>query len=74
MDLQQIVYVPKGLSDQVLLGQIRRLLLRFYLRPGTIVNYIRRAIEAHAVYLKVAKGLLSRVAHRNSSMTINQDK
>jgi hypothetical protein len=56
-----------------LLGQIRRLLLRFYLRPGTIVNYIRRAIGAHAVFLKVAKGLLSQGHRQNSSMNTKRD-
>lgn len=60
MDLQQIVYVPPGLSDQILRGQIRKLLLRFYLRPGTITNYIRRAVGAHAVFLRLAKELLNR--------------
>ena len=65
MDLQQIVYVPPGLSDQIMRGQIRKLLLRFYLRPGTIANYIRRAIGAREVFLKVAIGLLSQKHRRN---------
>jgi radical SAM superfamily enzyme YgiQ (UPF0313 family) len=73
MDLQQIVYAPPGLSDQFLLGQIRKLLLRFYLRPGIIAKYIWRAFEAHAVFLKFAKGILSQGHRRNSSMTAERD-
>jgi anaerobic magnesium-protoporphyrin IX monomethyl ester cyclase len=60
MDLQQIVYVPPGLTGPTLQSQIRKLLLRFYLRPGTIANYLRRAIGAHAVFLKLAKEFLKR--------------
>ncbi len=73
MDLHQIVYVPPGLSDQILLVQIRKLLLHFYLRPGTIANYIRRAISARDVFLKVAKGFLSQGHRRNSSITTKRD-
>lgn len=46
MDLQQIVYVPDGLSKELLLSAIRRLLLRFYLRPATVFNYLRRLLSA----------------------------
>jgi len=60
MDLQQIVYVPLGLTSQFLLGQIKKLLLRYYLRPGTILNYIRRACGAREVFLGVAKEFLKR--------------
>jgi radical SAM superfamily enzyme YgiQ (UPF0313 family) len=73
MDLQQIVYVPPGLSGPILQSQIRKLLLRHYLRPGTIANYIRRAIGARQVFLKVAKGLLSQGHRRNSSITTKRD-
>ena len=55
MDLQQIVYVPPGLTSQFLLGQVKKLLLSFYFRPRTILNYIRRAIGAREVYLSGAK-------------------
>ena len=60
MDLQQIVYVPPGLSGQILLGQIKKLLLRYYLRPKTILNYVRRAIGAREVLLSVAKEIFGR--------------
>lgn len=59
MDLQQIVYVPPGLTSQFLLGQIKKLLLRFYLRPRTIANYLRRAVGAREIFLSAAKELLS---------------
>ena len=73
MDLQQIVYVPPTLSDQILLGQIRRLLLRFYLRPKTLANYMRRAIGAHEVFLKAAKGLLRQGCRRDSSSSAKRN-
>jgi len=73
MDLQQIVYVPPGLSARFMIGQIRKLLLCFYLRPGTIASYIRRAIVAREVFLKVVKRLLSKGHNRKSAMTTNWD-
>ncbi|MGB9082222.1 MAG: radical SAM protein [Desulfuromonadaceae bacterium] len=60
MDLQQIVYIPPGLSSQILLGQIKKLLLRYYLRPGTVLNYLRRAIGAREVFVSAAKEFFSR--------------
>jgi radical SAM superfamily enzyme YgiQ (UPF0313 family) len=60
MDLQQIVYVPPGLTSQFLVGQIKKMLLRYYLRPRIISNYFRRAIGAREVFLRAANDLLSR--------------
>jgi radical SAM superfamily enzyme YgiQ (UPF0313 family) len=60
MDLQQIVYIPPGLSSRILLGQIKKLLLRYYLRPGTVLNYLRRAIGAREVLVSAAKEFFSR--------------
>jgi radical SAM superfamily enzyme YgiQ (UPF0313 family) len=60
MDLQQIVYIPPGLSSQILLGHIKKLLLRYYLRPGTVLNYLRRAIGAREVFVSAAKEFFSR--------------
>ncbi len=73
MDLNKIVYVPPGLSDQIVLRKIRKLLLRFYLRPATIASYMRRAVVAREVFLKVAKGLLNMGDKRTSSTTTKRD-
>ena len=58
MDLQQIVYIPPGLTRRFLLGQVKKLLLSFYFRPETILNYIRRGIGAREVFLCIAKNFL----------------
>lgn len=60
MDLQQIVYVPPGLSERLLRSQINRLLLGFYLRPTTVAHYLRRALGARGVMMRLAKELVKR--------------
>lgn len=58
MDLQQIVYVPPGLTVEYLQDQIKKLLLRFYLRPGTLCSYLRRTLIAHEAFISATKELL----------------
>ena len=55
MDLQQIVYIPEQLTADILSKTIKRLLLRFYLRPSTIINYLRRLASAYKVILHMLR-------------------
>lgn len=63
MDLQQIVYVPPGLSKKLLHDHIKKLLLSFYLRQETILNYFRRAIAARKVFVAAIKEQLPKFDH-----------
>ena len=57
MDLQQIVYVPAGLSVEFMLGSIKKFLTGFYFRPRTIANYLKRSLNAIPVIMRVLKEL-----------------
>jgi radical SAM superfamily enzyme YgiQ (UPF0313 family) len=58
MDLQQIVYVPPGLTGEYLQNEIKRLLLCFYFRPRTILNYFVRIVVARDILISAAKALM----------------
>lgn len=44
MNLLDVVYVPKGLSEETLLYYQQEFMKEFYLRPRIIGNYLRRSI------------------------------
>jgi len=44
MNLLNVVYVPKGLTEETLLYYQQRFMKEFYLRPRIIGNYLRRSI------------------------------
>ncbi|MCK4248757.1 MAG: cobalamin-dependent protein, partial [Candidatus Omnitrophica bacterium] len=45
MNILNVVYIPKGLSKEILLHYQKRFMKKFYLRGVIIVNYLRRIIE-----------------------------
>jgi len=42
MNLLDVVYVPNGLSKEILLNYQRSFMKEFYLRPRIIGNYLKR--------------------------------
>jgi len=69
MNLLDVVYVPDGLSKEILLNYQRRFMKEFYLRPRIIGNYLKRLMVNPLNFfnmIKAFRGFLNSVFGKTS--------
>jgi hypothetical protein len=59
MNMLEVVFIPRGLTQADLIKASRTLWKRFYLRPRIVFGYLLRLMKNPAIGLNLLKGFLA---------------